>query len=251
MPLEELLCTAERISTRRGWDFSRVREDRDPVPWEYGDLVRRYLRPTTRVLDIGTGGGEKLLSLAPSFGSGTGVDSDPMMVQVALENTPPSLQGKVSFQVMDAADLRFPPASFEVVLNRHCTVFSAPVVRVLRPGGVFVTQQVGRRTTENILAVFGWGPESYGEDWWQEMGFLADEFERHGCQVVARAEYNVRYWFQDLESLFFWFLAAPFPEEITVEKHWRQIDEVITRYTTPRGIETNEHRELLIVRKLP
>jgi hypothetical protein len=33
------------------------------------------------------------------------------------------------------------------------------------------------------------------------------------------------------------------------ERDWRHVREIITRYSTPRGIETNEHRELLVVRK--
>lgn len=116
MTLEELQYIAASVSERRGWDFSRVRDDRDPVPWDYAEVVRRYLQPSGRVLDIGTGGGERFLALAPHFGTGVDIDAD-------------------------------------------------------------------------------------------------------------------------------------IPEDFDIEKHWRQIDQIITDYRTPRGIETNKHRELLIVRK--
>lgn len=33
------------------------------------------------------------------------------------------------------------------------------------------------------------------------------------------------------------------------EKHRHQVNEIIERYITPKGIKTNEHRELLIVQK--
>jgi SAM-dependent methyltransferase len=89
----------------RGWDFSAVRDERDPVPWDYQDVGRRYLRPRCRVLDIGTGGGERFLELVPLIGAGTGIDASPDMVATARAGTPAALAGRVSFAVMDAARL--------------------------------------------------------------------------------------------------------------------------------------------------
>ena len=257
MTLEDLKRIAASVGERRGWDFSRVRDDRDPVPWDYADVVRRYLQPSSRVLDIGTGGGERFLALAPHFGAGVGIDADPTMIQVARENTPPSLVDKVSFEVMRAEALGFPDAAYDVVLNRHASVYVEEIVRVLRSDGIFITQQVGGRNTQNIFSVFGWG--SNGEYWsryWRERGCLpqdvatlSETFRQAGCTVIARAEYDVRYYFLDVASLVFWFKSVPLPEDFNVEKHWRQVAQIITEYRTPKGIETNEHRELLIVQK--
>jgi hypothetical protein len=52
----ELRAIAENVGELTGWDFSAVHDDRDPVPWDYHDVVRRHLTPDLRVLDIGTGG---------------------------------------------------------------------------------------------------------------------------------------------------------------------------------------------------
>jgi hypothetical protein len=79
---------------------------------------------------------------------------------------------------------------------------------------------------------------------------MAIEFEQMGCPIVAKAEYNIRYWFSDIESLVFWLKAAPLPESFDIEKHWRGVNYIIKKYSTPRGIETNEHRELLIIQKV-
>ena len=45
-------------------------------------------------------------------------------------------------------------------------------------------------------------------------------------------------------------MSVPWPEEIKLEKHWQNINRVLETARTERGIETNEHRGLLIVRKL-
>jgi hypothetical protein len=52
MKLDELKRIAASVGEREGWDFARVRDAREPVPWDYLDVVVRYLRPTDRVLDV-------------------------------------------------------------------------------------------------------------------------------------------------------------------------------------------------------
>lgn len=246
MTFDELKRIYESVGEITGWDWSRTRTRIAPVPWEYGEVVRRYLRPDARVLDVGTGGGEVFLGLAPCFGKGVGTDISPQMIATARDNPPAELAQKVSFGVMPAHDLRFPNRSFDVVLARHAPVDAGEVHRVLRPGGVFVTQQVGSRNTANIHEVFGIDPNSASS---AELRADIERFETLGCRVEATGEYDVRYWFLDVESLVFWMKAIGVQPELDIERHWRQVDEVIARYGTPEGIETNEHRELLIVRK--
>jgi SAM-dependent methyltransferase len=257
LDLDAVRRIAAEVGERRGWDFSAMRTDRDPVPWEYEQVVRRYVGAEDRVLDTGTGGGERFLTLAPSFGSGVGTDHDPEMVRVARENTPPGLRGKVRFELMADEALTLPPGSFDAVLNRHSAVFPESVARMLRPGGVFVTQQVGGRNTQSVMDAFGWS--SNGARWaadnarrgWpaQDPASLAAAFAGAGCDVVASGEYDVPYFYRDVESLDFHLKAAPFPEDFDPQRHWRPLAQLVAARTAPRGIETNEHRTLLVVRK--
>jgi SAM-dependent methyltransferase len=254
MDFAELKRVADLVGERRGWSFDRMRAASDPAPWEYEDVVRRYLQPSRQVLDIGTGGGERFLALAPFFGTGLGVDVSPAMSEVAQENTPPDLVGKVSFAIMPAEELRVPDHAFDIVLNRHSVVHVDEIVRVLRPGGFFITQGVGSRNTQNICAVFGCNPGGeYVSDVGHKWGTASESraaFEERGCAFVAQAEYDIRYWFLDVESLLFWLKAIPIPQDFEIERQWQQVDHILTEYQNPVGIETNEHRELLIVRKL-
>jgi len=249
--LEALRHIAASVGERRGWDFSRVHDERDLVPWDYAEVVRRYLRPTDRALDVGTGGGERFLSLAPYLGTGVGIDISPQMIETALANKAAARADNVSFDVMPAEALRFADAEFDVVLNRHSAVDVGETLRVLRPGGYFIMQQVGQRNLGNICALFGCGPGGeYAYDPQQEeVGPLAEAFRQRGARVVCTAEYDVGYRFLDVQSLVFLLKAVPIPEDFGIEKHWRQVDRIITDYHTPRGIETNEHRELLVVQK--
>ncbi len=245
MDFVQLQRIADTVGERRGWSFAQMRAASNPEPWDYEEVVRRYLRPSSQVLDIGTGGGERFLSLAPFFARGVGTDLSPTMVAVARENTTPEVAGKVSFAVMPADDLHVPDSSFDVVLNRHSAVHVDEIVRVLRPGGFFITQQPGVRNTQNICAILGYDPT--GEYPTTDETLAA--FAAQGCDIVARAEYDIRYWFLDVESLLFWLKAVPVPPDFALDRYWRQVNRILVECQTPNGIETNEQRELFIVRK--
>ena len=118
MSLENLKRLAESLPERRGWDFSAVRDDGDPVPWSYREVARRYLSPLQRVLDIGTGGGEQFLALAEQYGSGVGIDADPEMVAIAEENTPQAVTCRVKFLAMDTAALTLQQAPIGSLLGK-------------------------------------------------------------------------------------------------------------------------------------
>jgi len=49
----------------QGWDFSRINErwECPNPPWNYQFLVRTYLKDSDILLDMGTGGGEILLTI--------------------------------------------------------------------------------------------------------------------------------------------------------------------------------------------
>ena len=233
-----------------GWDFSRIRAGREPVPWDYGEVVRHYLKPSDRVLDIGTGGGEIFFSLASCFREGVGIDQNPEMIEAARRNRSALSIRNISLLCMDGSGLGFEADAFDIVLLRHLRVYAGEIARVLHPGGYFIAQMVGQQSSLNILKAFGWTPASFGTEWWQPVGDLADQFRLHGCRVINQTEYDVPCWFEDLESFLFWLMAVPWPEEIELQSHWQVINEILETSQTGRGIETNEHRGLLIVQKL-
>ncbi len=257
MDIEELKRRAATVEDIRGWNFSRMKMWSEPAPWTYQEIVRRYLRPTDRVLDIATGGGEVFLSLVPFMGSGLGTDFGPQMIATARENTPADLAEKVSWAVMNAQNLKVEPGDFDLVLNRHGPVFLEPALRALRPGGYFICQQVGGLNSRNIIRLFGWDSGGdYWRDYWDRHGFahqdlvsLQTQLTEAGCRIVAQGSYNIRTTFLDVESLIFFLKAVPLPEDFDIERHGERMLRFIEENSAPEGIETNEHREILIAQK--
>lgn len=247
--LTELEQIVRENGKLEGWDFSRINIGREPIPWDYSSVVCSFLKPTDRVLDVGTGGGEIFLSLAQNIGEGIGIDINPAMIETAKGNQSRLAIRNIEFIEMNGSNLQLEANDFDVVLLRHLRVHVDQIVRVLRPGGYFITQMVGKRSSKNILEAFGWTPDSFGTDWWQPVGELAQQFQEKGCRIVAQGEYDVSCWFEDMASFLFWMMSIPWPEEIEMEKHWQNINRILETSTTSRGIESNEHRGLLIVQK--
>src|SRR4051812_1687261 len=149
MTFEELKRIADSVGERQGWDFSRMQVDCDPMPWDYLEVVTRYLKPTDRVLDVGTGGGEKFIQLSAHFGEGVGIDLDSEMVAAAQRNLPQA--APIHFEQMSINALAFEDHHFDVVLNRQAPIAADEIARVLKPEGYFITQQIGAFNMQNIL----------------------------------------------------------------------------------------------------
>lgn len=252
--LEQLVAD---VGERRSWGFSGMRMVRAPEPWEYSEVVPRFLRASDRVLDIGTGGGERFIALAEGFADGVGIDVDPVMVETACRNRPESLRRRLSFSLMDGQALAFAADSFDVVLSRNAGITPEQIIRVLRPGGYFVGEAVGGRQSQQIFDAFGWGsnaeffrrPVDEAGGPAPVMHDVADRFARLGCQVVATGECTNLAWFCDIESLVIYLKVAPFPETLDPERHLEAFNRYLAAAAGPYGYETTEHSELVVVRK--
>lgn len=246
---KELQIIADEVGERQGWDFSRMSTERDPVPWDYIEVVSRFLRPTDTVLDIGTGGGERLLSLSDKYLSAVGVDPDPEMVRVARGNAEGN--SKVRFLLSGADRLELlDDDAFDVVLTRHAPTFVPELDRVTKAGGLFICQGVGSRNMANIRQAFNTGSEALYEHAHQS---LLSDLTTRGWRLVAEGHYDVRYWVRDVPSIIFWFQAIAganeVPGDFSIATHHGVVNALIQRFGSHRGLETNEDRTLVIAQK--
>jgi SAM-dependent methyltransferase len=237
--LDEILA-ATRI--RRGWDFSGMNVLRQPVPWEYRDVVLRYLRSSDVVLDIGTGGGETLGDLARSFGHGLGIDADPEMVRLASENP---AAGNLGFRVC-SEQLESVPETFDVIIDRHAPFDLSAVAAHLKPGGCFITQQVGERNMACVKAALG---QAVSLPAMQRQAIAASRL-----RLLAFMEYDVEYVVRDIESLVFW-LNALDPGHADVDGQSALasaaiLNLVLAGNVDERGFVTNEHRYLAVAQRV-
>ncbi|WP_231637302.1 class I SAM-dependent methyltransferase [Paenibacillus sp. FJAT-27812] len=132
------------------WDFSYLanRTATQELPWDYNATVLNQMKSTTTLLDMGTGGGEFLLSLSPPKGKTYATEAYTPNYELC-KNTLPAFGIDVRL-VSDDHELPFESDFFDLVINRHESFSAQEVHRILKPGGIFVTQQVGGQNNREL-----------------------------------------------------------------------------------------------------
>lgn len=129
----------------QGWGFSHLNgrwvSEPAEAEWNYKSIVMKHLRPTDRLLDMGTGGGEFLLSLNHSYEFTSVTEAWEPNIQLCLGKLVPL--GIKVYPIQEEFPLPIADNAFDIVINRHESYDLCEVRRVLKPGGMFITQQVG------------------------------------------------------------------------------------------------------------
>lgn len=240
----------ERIAHIHGWDFSHLDgryEEEGDLPWDYRETLLRYLRPDSHLLDLDTGGGEFLLSLGHSHALTAATEAYPPNVALCRETLSPL---GIDFREASAAGpLPFADESFDLVINRHGDYSPAEIARVLKAGGIFVTQQVGaendRELVEQLLPIPPAPPFPR-----QYLRIAREDCRAAGLTVLEGQEAFRPIRFYDVGALV-WFahiIEWEFPG-FTVEGSREQLLRLQARLEEQGMIEGRIHRFLLAARK--
>lgn len=150
--LKALWQKEEDLAHIHGWDFSHIHgryREEDDLPWDYETTVRAYLTPDAHLLDFDTGGGEFLLSLGHPCENTYATEGYPPNVALCRETLIPL--GVHFKECADPSRIPFADDSFDLIINRHGSFDPVELHRLLKPSGVFVTQQVGEENDRDLV----------------------------------------------------------------------------------------------------
>ncbi len=188
-----------------GWDFAAIRgrwRIGDP-PWDYRRVVSSHLTAAASLLDLATGGGELLASLAPLPARTSATEGHPPNLPIARRRLEP-LGVKVIAATGTA--LPVPDAAFDLVINRHGAYAADEINRVLRPAGMFVTQQVGGANASALNMALS-APPPPAADW--SLDRAASQLAGAGLRITASAESPLPMAFHDIGAVVFYLRAVP------------------------------------------
>jgi SAM-dependent methyltransferase len=171
---DDLIAEAAAVPLE-GWDFSwfdgRATEQRPT--WGYARLVGKRMAAAAAALDVQTGGGEVLATIPRPPSLLVATESWPPNVAVAARNLRPL--GASVVAAADAPALPFRDATFDLVVSRHpVRTWWDEIARVLRPGGTFLSQQIGAGSNRELSEAM--------------MGPLPPPDRQHPEQIAAAAE---------------------------------------------------------------
>ena len=117
--------------------------------WPYRTVIREHLGEEAALLDYDTGGGEFLLSLRHPYEKTAATEGYPPNVALCGERLLPL---GIDFRAcQDPGAIPFPDESFDIILNRHGSFEAGELFRLLKKGGLFITQQVGGDNDRDLV----------------------------------------------------------------------------------------------------
>jgi SAM-dependent methyltransferase len=231
-----------------GWDFRWLagRAHNDEPSWSYPGLARAALAEATRVLDIDTGGGELLATFAPLPEATIATEGYPPNVPLARDRLAPF---GVEVREHDfGAALPVGDGAVDLVLNRHGRFDAAELARVLRPGGVLVTQQVGSKNgieiNDALNAELVELPGSY------DCVGATRALVEQGFEILESAEEWPEFVIQDVGALVFQLRAIPWQvPDFDLEKYGPALRALDARIRAEGPFVAHDHRYLLRARR--
>ena len=177
----------EEIAHIHGWDFSHIEGkymEEDDLPWDYREEILRYLKPEMRILDIDTGGAEFLLSLKHPYTYTAATENYPPNVDLCRETLLPL---GIDFRAADGKGvLPFADTSFDMVINRHGDFNPSEIHRVLKRGGLFISQQVGAENDRELVELLCGRTDLPFLD--QYLKITMDRFSQTGFEILDGQE---------------------------------------------------------------
>ena len=239
----------EKIAHIHGWDFSHIygRYDvEEELPWDYKEIIDEYRTDDMKLLDFDTGGGEFLLSLGHPNRNTAATEGFPPNVELCKKRL---LSQGIDFrQCNDESKIPFADNSFDILINRHGRFDPEEVGRILKPQGLFITQQVGGKNDRDLVRmVLPNVPLPFPE---LELSIQKRKFEKTGFEIIRADEVFRPIRFYDIGA-FVWFahiIEWEFPR-FSVEKCLDKLLGMQEILDKNGMVEGTIHRYLIVARK--
>lgn len=239
----------EDIAHIHGWDFSHIHgryEEEQDLPWDYERIIKQYLNKDMRILDYDTGGGEFLLSLKHPFLNTAATEGYSPNVALCKEKLLPL---GIDFRECGGSqNIPFEDESFDLIINRHGDFNAKEIYRLLKKGGLFITEQVGGDNDRDLVEMVL--PNTEKPFPHLNLKEQRKEFEDAGFHIVEADEAYRPIKFYDVGA-FVWFariIEWEFPG-FSVDKCLESLLKIQEKIEDSGCIEGTIHRYLIVARK--
>jgi hypothetical protein len=209
-----------------GWEMSYLKDRRVELQtvhhWDYTTAVLAAIDDADTMLDMGTGGGEQLASLAekqPLPPHTYATEGYAPNVEVARRRLEPL--GVTVIAIDDDHHLPFENEQFDLIINRHASYAPLEVLRIIKPGHRFITQQVGYQTNRRLHELLDAEPKDAG---YSKPVTAMRELQDAGWQIIDQQEkiFPTRYY--DVGAIVYYLKAIPWEiPDFSVRKYFDKL----------------------------
>jgi len=242
------LVDEAQIANFTGWDFSWL-DDRliqeDP-PWDYPQLVKEKIMSAHSLLDLGTGDGEFLASLGPLPSDTHATETYPPNQTLAKQRL--NTLGVDIHNMHDKDPLPFSDEYFDLVISRHESFDPAQVHRTLKPGGIFITEQVGGLDNLELNQVLQKDVSFPHINWSMAAALTALYKENFNVKVAEKAV--LRSTFLDIGAVVYYLKAIPWQVEgFDPDTHTKELVKIHNIIEGQGKFIATAHRFLILAKK--
>lgn len=246
--LKDLWKKDEEMSFK-GWNFAYLNDrwEDEELPWSYENILRKYLNQEYTLLDMGTGGGEFLLSLKhPYYKTSVTEMWAPNVEECNKKLSPLGIDVQ---QVYDDKELPFEDNYFDMIINRHESYDAKEVKRILKPNGIFITQQVGCKNNESLSKKIIKDFEPKFKD--NDLKNRLKELKKNNFEIIFKEEYFPYLHFFDVGAIVYFakIIEWEFPD-FTVDSCFNELCELQKELNQKSYIESLEHRFIILCKNI-
>lgn len=237
---------------KKNWSFDEFDiKTENFTNWDMYKILNEITNKNSIVLDLGTGGGEKVLKEFPKhLKKIIATDFSEEMIKTATKNLEMSKRKNIEFYVMDNLNIEMPKNYFDVVVARNTITDPKQIYDVLKEDGYLLLHGVDKYDCHALKIVFG-----KGQGMKDITPISIRDYEAildAGFRDVELIPIHEREYFKDKEMLYNFLLKVPIINDFS-DKNQKleedKLDEFILKNKTSKGIVLFRRYYGIIARK--
>lgn len=227
----------------KNWDFSMFEITSEYLTsWDMYQILRENVNKNSKILDLGTGGGENLLENFPNVFEILGTDYSKEMIETAKQNLIDSGRKNIKFRVMDNLNMDTLDNYYDVVVARNTVTDPKQIYKTLKEGGLLIIRGVNNLDCWDLKYLL-----KKGQGYLDKKSISQIDYEAvmdAGFKNVELVPLHVREYFKTKEDLIGFLLKVPilynFGEEEKIREQLKldleKLNEYIKENTNQKGI---------------
>ena len=200
------------------------------------------------VLDAGCGDGRFTLSIAPRFKQVIGNDTSKLMLNAALKLQKERGIKNVEFIEKNTRSLNYPENYFDIIYARRAVAIYPLFYKMLKPGGHFLSIDIGEKDTKDIKVIFGRG-QNYGKWDTSVLDRDVEDTKKAGFEIVYAENFYYNEYYLSYADLDIFLQGVPIFEDYDSIKDRKHLEEYVKKFQTEKGINLPRHRVVLVAKK--
>lgn len=222
------------------WDFGKIKYIEECLTnWNMYDILNKTATKDSYILDLGTGGGEKLLEYFPEAKEIIGTDFSNKMIKTANNNLKKSNRTNIKFKQMDNLNITTENNYFDIVVARHTCIDAKQIYNTLKSNGILIIRGVDKLDCWELKKLFKRG-QAYNDI--KPISLIDYEnILEVGFKKVELVPIHVREYYETKEDLLALLLKTPILNEFSngnedFDINMNLLDKYINLHKTNKGI---------------